>query len=389
MNKSRTTATIIGAILLYALSTAVSFAAFRFLGTGPQGEFTSPLPTAGGALVIDPSAPRNQACPLNGKLFTQVERQASDNLSPLTVMIENHQEARPQSGLSDADIVYEAVAEGAITRFLAVFYCDVVAQDTQLGPVRSARTYYLDWASEYGITPIYVHVGGANLPGPADALGQIQDYGWGGRNGNDINQFSVGYPTFWRDYERLGHTVATEHTMYTTSTKLWEETKNRGFTNINPDGEDWLDHFTSWKFADEAKPEDRGQVNSLSFGFWDDFSDYSVKWEYDRDSNLYRRVNGGQSHIDLNNQQQITAKVVVVEVAHEPGPIDDLKHLLYQTTGKGDGLIFQNGGTAKVTWEKPNRTARTIFKDAKGKEVEFARGQIWIEVLPSGQTVTY
>jgi len=76
-------------------------------------------------------------------------------------MIENHLDSRPPSGLSRADVIYEAVAEGGITRFLTVFYCGVASEDVRIGPIRSARIYFLDFASEYGDKPLFVHQGGA------------------------------------------------------------------------------------------------------------------------------------------------------------------------------------------------------------------------------------
>jgi len=379
--------TIIAAVALYLVSTGASFATFRYLRTSPITS-SAPLPTtAEGELAIDPNAPRNKECPINGKKYTDIEEKAWSRISPLTIMVENHLDSRPQSGLSEADVIYEAVAEGGITRFLAVFYCDVVAKDTLIGPVRSARTYYLDWASEYGKYPFYVHVGGANTPGPANALGQIQKYGWGGRTGNDINQFSVGFPTFWRDYERLGRTVATEHTMMTTSAKLWGQTEKRGWTNKNPDGESWDKTFKEWKFADDA--DDRGSMSNISFDFWEGFKQYDVRWEYDQESNEYKRVNGGESLVDHNTGQQLTAKNIIIQFTIEKGPIDELKHMLYTTIGKGEAIIFQNGEVVKGTWEKDSRTARTQFFDKKGKEVKFVRGRIFIEILAKGSDVSY
>jgi hypothetical protein len=112
-------------------------------------------------------------CPLNGKKYTVDDQLRWESEHPIAVMIENHPEARPQSGLSKADVVYEVVAEGGITRFMGLFLCEEPPQF--VGPVRSARTYYLDWLSEYNA--FYAHVGGANTDGKADALQQIKDYG--------------------------------------------------------------------------------------------------------------------------------------------------------------------------------------------------------------------
>lgn len=384
---------IVGIVLLYVLSTAGAYGVFGYLGSsGRSVELTSPLPTTmDGILAIDPSAPRTEECPLNGKLFTKVEKESWEQRRPLAVMIENHLDARPQSGLSSADVVYEAIAEGGITRFMGVFYCGVVAKDTYLAPVRSARTYFLDWASEYGKYPLYVHVGGANVPGPADALGQIQSYGWGGRNGNDMNQFSLGYPTFWRDYERLGHTVATEHTMTTSTERLWKAAKDRGWTSAAPDKTktEWTSAFTPWKFRDAVSADKRGTTSSVAFDFWEGFKQYDVRWDYDAATNSYKRTNGGEAHIDYNTKQQIMTTNVVVLFAKEKGPIDDHKHMLYGTTGQGSALFFQDGQVTEGFWSKKSRIDRTLFTNKKGQPIEFTRGPIWIEVVATDTHITY
>ncbi|MCJ7793026.1 MAG: DUF3048 domain-containing protein [Candidatus Marinimicrobia bacterium] len=376
---------ILGGLLLYLLSTGVSFAAFRFLiGPGSPG-LISPLPVEEARSRVDLTAPKTESCPLNGKMFTKGERQIWEKWRPLTVMIENHLDARPQSGLSDADVVYEAVAEGGITRFLAVFYCGAAAEEVLIGPVRSARTYYLDFASEYGDYPLYAHVGGANLPGQANALGQIGDYGWLAK-GNDLNQFSLGFPTFWRDYERLGRPVATEHTMYSTTDKLFAVAHQRGLDAQDDQGKKWNENFRSWTFKDEGE---KGSVEKISFNFWSNYGEYEVVWQYDRENNQYLRLNGGQAHKDLNNEEQLKAKVVIIQFMKEKGPIDQEKHLLYTTTGTGKALVFQDGQASPGTWEKTKRQDRTVFKDAQGKEIKLNKGSIWIEIIPAGKEVSY
>jgi hypothetical protein len=303
-------------------------------------------------------------------------------------MIENHLDSRPQSGLTSADVVYEAVAEGGITRFLAVFYCGAAAQEVTIGPVRSARTYYLDFASEYGDYPLYAHVGGANVPGPANALGQIGDYGWL-KKGNDMNQFSLGFPVYWRDYERIGHEVATEHTMYSTTDKLWEVAHKRGLDAQDSKGTQWTSNFESWKFKDDLAADKRGSTAKVSFDFWADYQEYHVDWEYNKDTNYYKRLNGGSPHTDLNNKEQLQAKVVITAFMKEKGPIDELKHMLYTTIGSGKAVVFQDGQAIEGTWKKEKRISRTKFFDSKGKEILLNRGSIWIEILPIGREVSY
>jgi hypothetical protein len=390
---NKKTLLILTSLGIYLLSTGLSYAAFTYASRGTI--FTSPIPEDGEEASLDRKAlvditgPKSESCPLNGNKHTKIEKNIWQTRRPLAVMIENHEESRPQSGLIDSDIVYETVAEGGITRFMALFYCQASAYESIIGPVRSVRTYFLDWASEYNF-PLYTHVGGANTPGPANALGQIVDYGWSAAN--DINQFSVGYPTFWRDYERLGRTVATEHTMYSTTEKLWAVAEKRGYTNEDPEGEDWQDGFQTWSFAkDEAKFADRGDMASIDYNFWDK-PEYEVSWQYDKENNLYKRFNDGQPHKDLNVDEQLTARNVVIQFATErmandgyPGNI----HLLYGTIGKGQALIFKDGQVEKGTWSKAKRTARTTYYDSKGKEIKFNPGRIWLSVLPIDTEVDY
>lgn len=382
--KSQKAKILLGALGLYILSTGVSWAAFSFLGQG-QAELVSPVSLTEKRSRIDLSAPKTEVCPLTGAKFTKAERDIWEKRRPLGIIVENHEEARPQSGLSRADIVYEAVAEGGITRLMVIYFCGASAEDVLVGPVRSARTYFIDWMSEYADFPLYAHVGGANRPGPADALGQLIRYGWVDQ-GNDLNQFSIGFPTFWRDYERIGHPVATEHTMYSTTDKLWEIAKERGLTEKDKKGARWDKNFVSWRFKEgEAK----GIVSSVSFPFWSGYAGYSVRWEYDASTNSWNRFSGGNSHIDLNNNEQLKAANVVIVFTRERGLGDLEKHLLYTTTGSGRALIFKNGDVTSVTWTKEGRTDRTKFLDSEGREVTFVPGPIWIEVLPIGTQVSY
>ncbi len=392
------------ALALYIVATAVSFGAFSYLGKGsgtvagptdltaPAGDDESQL---GLLLQLNPQEAKDQACPLNGRYYTATEKAAWEKKRPLAVMIENTLDARPQSGIGDADIVFEAVAEGGITRFMGLFYCGVQVKDTTLAPIRSARTYYVDWASGFNL-PMYVHVGGANLPGPADALGQIAEYGWNGQT--DINQFSVGYPTFVRDYNRIeGKEIATEHTMVTSTEKLWAVATKRGWTNMSPDrksgkkvitGTDWKDGYTGWTFSDKEAPSS-GSTTAISYGFMGGYDDFNVAWQYDAASNSYKRSQGGEAHTDLNDGEQVAAKNVVVLLTTEKGPIDEKKHLLYGTTGTGKALIFKDGDVVEATWTKKTRESELQFADSKGKAVAFNRGLTWISVLATGAPVTY
>ncbi|MBI2031328.1 MAG: DUF3048 domain-containing protein [Candidatus Levybacteria bacterium] len=370
-------------IAVYFFSSGISYFIFsKALGSsGLSSPVSGPKKTAEGKLVFDPDLPRTEECPLNGAMYSKQQKAWWEKHRPLGVMIENHEGARPQSGLSFADVIYEAVAEGGITRFLSVYYC----QDAgQLGPVRSARTYFLDFISEYGDSPLYAHVGGANQPGPANALGQIGDYGWEGYN--DLNQFSIGFPVFWRDYERLGHTAATEHTMYSATEKLWEyAAKTRKLSDKNEDGEKWDEKFISYSFKKDEDAAKRPVSQTVHLEFWESDKDYFVDWIYDNASNLYKRNHGSSPHIDRNTNKQLTSKNIVVLFMQESSANDGYErnlHLLYKTKGTGKAVIFMDGKQITGKWKKDGRTSRTQIFDNRGDQVKFNRGLIWFEILP-------
>lgn len=375
------------AIIMFAVSTGVSysvFAQFKVASVAPDNssDVATILPGPAAAVDEEPNEPRTESCPLNGRMHTQKAKDNWEKRLPLAVMIENHYEARPQSGLSSADIVYEAVAEGGITRFMAVYLCNL--PDVQVGPIRSARTYFIDWESEIGA--IYTHVGGANTPGPADALSQIIKYSL-----KDLNQFSVGFPTFWRDYQRLGHSVSTEHTMYSTTQKLWDAGSKRGLLPVDAKGVTWLKSFVPWKFKDDGT-EGGIQAPKVDVTFWQNQPDYQVTWNFDQGCNCYKRDNAGAAHMDLNNNQQLSAKVIVVQFQVESRANDGYPgnaHLLYKTIGQGTALVFQDGKVIEGKWQKPTRISRTKYLDKSGKEIVFNRGLVWIETVPDGSKVMY
>ncbi|MEK7526716.1 MAG: DUF3048 domain-containing protein, partial [Patescibacteria group bacterium] len=221
---SKTTTLILSFLGLFLISTGISWGAFSYLnkGVGDGGTPLSPKSR------INLNQPKTEECPINGLKYTKDERKIWEDRRPLLAVIENHKDSRPQSGISKADITYEAVAEGGITRTLNVFYCGVSAEDTKIGPVRSARVYFINWAAEYAKFPIFLHVGGANnicknCPGgikpsgdvakKVDAFELLAKLDWRYATGNAMDGgTNIGYPAVYRDYERIPGAAA-EHTM--------------------------------------------------------------------------------------------------------------------------------------------------------------------------------
>lgn len=390
-------------VIFYIASTTITYSFFTSSEKNGENSLVSSIPTLEDGATEDPKEPKTEECPLNGQMFTKKTKELWETRWPLAVMIENHEESRPQSGLSSANIVYEAVAEGGITRFMAVYLCNPV--DVQVGPVRSARTYYLDWLSEYDA--LYAHVGGANCNKEtgdgcangalADALGQIIRYKI--KALNQMN-YCCGFPVFWRDYTRLGRPVATEHTMYSSIEKLWKKGGEMWLNSTNLTYFDWQKKFTPWKFKDGASSVKPTQtlttsaniVDKINVEFWQGYSKYGVVWNYSKECNCYKRENGGASHMDLNNNQQVSVKNVVIQFQRESRANDGYPgnvHLLYKTIGEGKALFFQDGQVIEGKWIKASRLDRTKYVDAKGKEINFNRGLIWIQTVPEGSSITY
>lgn len=406
MEKKKILTILVSGLTLYLISTGVSFASFSWL-KGREGQGTaSPLPgQKESGFNVDLSAPKTEVCPINGAKFTKEEKNIWEKRRPLTVMIENHLDSRPPSGLSRADVVYEAVAEGGITRFLGVFYCGVSAKNVNIAPVRSARIYFIHWAQEYGDRPLFMHVGGANnfcpdcpggvkMPGHVSSKVRAIEYlagiGWRIGRGNDFDTtFDSGFPVMWRNYDRLDHVVATEHTVMASTDEAFKQAEKRDLAFNDEKGNPWNKNFVAWKFADD-NPVKEEIISSVKFEFWANAPKYEVDWQYDQTNNTYLRFNGGEAHTDLEeNNLQLAAKNVVVMIVEEEDIIDKEGHTFIETIGGGKAVVFQNGKAIKGTWRKEKAETRTKFFDENGKEINFVRGTIWIEAVPNYSKVEY
>lgn len=362
-------------IILYAASAGIAFMVFNTLLEKPI-TIATPFGNLTDVTSGTEEGTKDRPCPTNGALYTKSREDQWKKRRPLGVMVENHVDARPTLGLSRSDVIYEAIAEGGITRFLVLYLC----QDAgDIAPIRSARTYFLDWVSEYDAA--YAHVGGANTPGPADALGQIREYGI-----LDMDQFGLGFPTFWRGTDKLA-----PHNVHSTTKKLWEAAEGRNFGVENEKGEKWEDNFQSWKFKDEVSLESRADQNPITVPFWSQSPEYTVIWQFDKQSNSYKRYHDQTAQTDQVTSEHLSAKTVIIQFQVERDANDGYPdgHLLYKTTGSGRALIFSDGKVVEGKWIKKDRTARTTFVEGKGREIEFNRGLIWIQTIPVDNDVKY
>ncbi len=307
------------------------------------------------AAVAAPAAAPTKRRVIDG---VAVPEDAPDVARYFAATIDNLSVARPQAGLTKAALVYEAPVEGGITRFLAVFPDDVKAD--RIGPVRSARPYFLDWASEFDA--VYAHVGGS-----PEALEKIAAYDM-----LDLNEFSAG-KYFWRDENRDA-----PHNAYTSTVRLVEADQKRFSDRPAP-------QVAGWRFKDDAPAAERPENASLSITYGDPKAD--VVWTYDPATDDYGRAQGGRQQKDEDGTA-VRAKNIVVQYM-KVSVIDDVGRRRISTVGNGDALIAIDGLAVHGTWHKDDRTSRTRYYDASGNQIRFNAGATWIEVVPEDAKVDF
>jgi hypothetical protein len=276
---------------------------------------------------------------------------------PLAVLIENAHLARPQSGLGSADIVYEALAEGGISRFMAVY---VDGEAPAVGPVRSARHYFVDLAAELGAS--VVHVGGSPL--------SYISLTWHGLRSLDE---TFGQGGFWRSRGRPA-----PHNTYISVPAAREVLERRG-----PAAEGSWGGFT-FKDPDRRYASSPAQHVSLDYQPWG----YRVDYRYDADKDRYLRSMAGAPHTDAENGSQLeTSNVAVLRV--DAWVIDNVGRLDMAQIGVGPAVYFIDGVVMEGNWHKQSTSAPTQFLDAAGNAIRFNPGPIWVQLVPGDGRLSY
>ena len=301
-----------------------------------------------------PSAsPKTTANPLDGS-------QAPVDLAnrhPLVVLIENQTQARPQIGLDKASIVYEAITEGGITRFMAIYG---QKDAKKVGPVRSIRTYFLDWAWEYNA--FLGHCGG-NI----DALDRIEI-----EKPLDLDDFALGEKAYWRE-PQAGKAI--EHTMYTDTEKLYAAAKEKGWQMIGD--------FTSFKFL---KAQDFKINPAISQTIEIPFSSpqYQVKYTWDSLNNNYPREMAGSPHKDRDTGNGLAPVNIIIQSVERWETTTRINESGWamKTIGEGKAYVIYGGQKIDASWKKTDLKSRTMFYDSSGKEISFLPGQFWYEIVP-------
>jgi len=281
----------------------------------------------------------------------EVKKEVLDNIAVLAI-IENSVGARPQSGLNAADIVYETMAEGGIPRFIALFQKE---NAQKIGPIRSARSYFLDIAKEYNMP--FAHCGGSQ-----EALTEIKDNKL--MSMNEMTNTS----SYWRDSVRKA-----PHNLYTSTEKLRNLVKAKDYTYSSPVK---LKYDKSY-WNNDKFPKAINillKMNRL----------YNTSYTYK--DGVYLKNMDGKSSTNKEDNLPLEFKNIVVQITSIKTQADGI-HLNIQLVGTGDGYVISNGKFVKMHWAKKDATSQTILTDEKGNSLPLNPGKTWWNIVDKSTTV--
>jgi hypothetical protein len=281
----------------------------------------------------------------------QVDEKASKNI-PFMAIIENSKDARPQSGILDADIVYETMAEGGIPRFIALFQKNT---PDKIGPIRSARPYFINIAGEYNLP--FGHCGYSD-----EAKSMIEK-----NKLMSLNEFFLtGF--YWRDKERKA-----PHNLYTSAKRLRAATASRGYVK---------DSNVKLKFDKDFWTSDSHSNASnidLKLNKY-----YSTSYIY-KDGKYYKSMNS-EASLNKEDNKPISVKNIVIQATNIKLQADNL-HIDIALVGEGTGYVFSNGKYTKMKWAKKDISSPTILKDENGLDIPFSPGNTWWHIVDKSNTV--
>jgi hypothetical protein len=282
---------------------------------------------------------------------------------PLAIMIDDNSVARPQSGISSASVVYQAPADGGEDRYMFVFQEGTA---TDIGPVRSARPYYVYWAMEW--KALYGHFGG-----DVKVLQQVIPANYNSiYNMDDLNGGSCPY--------RRIDTRLSPHNAYATSAELISCAAAKGYPAT-------YQKLPTWTFRDNILLANRPASQVVTI----DYRTGTVGYQYDPSRDAYLRIVDGATDIDPANNAKVYAHDVAVlfqSVSIDPESEPGYNRPIVANVGSGNATLFIEGKTITATWKKTSNVALTRFYDAAGKEIPFVRGEIFMQSVPPGSAVT-
>jgi len=338
-------------ILIILTVLFVGFGCFIYFFPGetvPVGEVLEPdIDENEGNSGIDEVLPF--ICPFDGTPLEELP------LRPVVVTIDNFAPARPQSGLSAADLIYEIPAEGGITRFLAVYYH---GKAEKIGPIRSARPYLALLAQDWN--GVYIHAGEspqAQIFFKQEGLDHINE---------------MFHPQgFWRDKNRKA-----PHNLYSSSESLWKEIVKKGW-----DKETHIDQFTFLSEGEELQGGTEASQVTIKYPY------SNIFFKKDSASDLYHRFLGDKPQIDKETGAQLTASNIIVQEV-QMRVFDSEGRLEIDLIGEGKAWLFSGGRVVEGRWVK-DEGKRTRYIDLKGNKFFLKPGQTWIEIVSKSDKIEY
>ncbi|MDR4956454.1 DUF3048 domain-containing protein [Bacillus sonorensis] len=281
--------------------------------------------------------------------LTGLEADGNVQQRPLAVVVNNHPKARPQSGLSKADIVIEALSEGPITRFLAIYQSEM---PEAAGPFRSAREYFIDLA--LGFDGLLVHHGWS--PGAKNRLKS--------GDSDHINGMDYDGSLFWRTDFREA-----PHNSYTSFKNIKKAADDKGYS---------MKARTEPYTFKTARAASSGTPYSARLDYGTKNVTNNVEYGYDKKAGGYVRTSDGMLTTDLETEEPVVLQnILIVEAEHQVKDTDGRRDIDLRSGGQG--LLLQNGEVRQVDWK--NEDGRIIpVKD--GKTVPFVPGKTWINIIP-------
>lgn len=279
----------------------------------------------------------------------------SGNERPIAVMIDNHSDAWPQAGLNKAYMVYEIVVEGGETRLMALFK----GQDLdKIGPVRSARHYFIDYAMENDA--IYVHFGQS-----PQAQSDIKKYSI-----NDINGIAEDGTTFWRVKDKVA-----PHNAVTSTEKLLQSAKNKKFRTTSKE-KSVLNYS-----AEEVNLENGISASEITIPHSDL---QTVKYKYDEDSKKYVRYARGKEQTDWETKESVETKNIIITFCdnYTLSDVENKGRQGLKNIGTFDGYYITNGKAIKIKCTKNARDEKTVYKDLQGNEIKVNDGNTFVNICP-------
>ncbi|HOP72962.1 MAG TPA: DUF3048 domain-containing protein [Thermoclostridium caenicola] len=279
------------------------------------------------------------------------------NVRPVAVMIDNQgDKVLPQGGISQAQIVYEILTEGGITRFMAIFW-DTMPD--MIGPVRSSRHYFLDFAMEYDA--IYTHFGGSDY-----AKADIKKLGI-----NNIDGLVHGN-AFWD----ITNDPKNWQDSYTSRERVLKEAERLKYATT-PKKE------FPFKYHEQMTIPQNGQkAEEINIKFASSGS--NCGYTYDQETQLYKRIRMGKPHMERNTGEQVSVRnIIILRMASPPIPNDKYGRINLNDIGTGEGWYITGGKAVKLTWSKKARDAQTVLTLESGEPLVLNRGQTWIEIVPN------